>query len=464
MFSFFIVREIIMKEFVQNYFSYTGAEIRQEGDVWIVDLDEELEKVFSQKQLRLVFDPQAVTEDTELVTHGSFVLNAMYAYMQSRGNKAVSRLKEKHKPNREDIAEAVRIENGLCSDIKIKKIHTADVLFNFKISFLSDEKTEEMYHLGIDRQGVVFDAQSYYTDAVMGQDLEPLTQLGGTDLTRKDIEIYFRECLKAASAKAQNHAKSLQNDILKRLHRNITRIKGYYTAQIEELHRNQLTYEEKRLAFEREYTHKLQEEIHKHQLKIVIKLINFHVIERSDYEVTVTLVNKQTREEQEIKMIYDPFTCHLDPGLCPSCQALMETIVVTTDNAIACKRCSYHCVRCRKRFGDLPHAYTCSVCGDYLCPDCVTICSGCRKPVCEKHSDLCDVGNEMNCTECLKVCTVCGKRLCQDHTFYCTATRQPICYEHRIICRHCRRIYSTAFVENIEKNGLICPNCNHSIK
>jgi hypothetical protein len=453
-----------MKDFVQNFFLYNNSPIRNDGDSLIVELDPVLQPVFNQERLKIVFDPRHVTEDTDLVTHGSFILNTIYGYLEDRGNKVVSRLREKFKPDRGDILKKIPIENGHISQVRIKKERTVDILFNFKISYLSDEKTEEIYQLGVDRHGVVFDALSYYTDTVVQNDLEPLSQLGGIDISRKDIDIQFRECLKVVSSRAQSHAKSLQNEILKRMHRNISRIKGYYMAQIEELHRNQPTYEEKRLTIEREYAHKLQEEILKHKLRAVIKLINFHVVERNEYDIFISVINKHTREEQELKIVFDSFTNEVDLGVCPSCQAVMETIVVTTNNTIACKHCSYHCTRCKKRFGDLQHAYQCEICGDQLCTDCVTVCSVCKKPVCEKHSDLCDIGNELVCSECLKSCSVCRKAICHEHTFYCSATNAPVCYEHRIICRNCRKIYSVQFIRNNKKGVSLCPACKEPLK
>ena len=447
-----------MKLFLKHFFEINHSEIKESRNRLSVKLSDELKEYFRQDSLELVFDAQDVDEKSELVTHGSYVINTVYNFLQDRGGKVVSRLEEKHKPTREDLINDIHLINGSIASLKSKKEKVVDILFNFKVTYLSDEKLEDLFTLGVDSHGAVFEAGDYYTDAVMN-DVVPLQQKGTIELSRKDLEIQFRECLKAASDRAQEYGKGLQNEILKRLHRNIARIKGYYTAQIQELHRNQPSYEEKRVHLEREHEHKLKEEIDNHKLRIVLKLLSYHIIERSEIRISAKFETNSTRIETAFDMIYDPYLGVIDYGACPVCLSNVEKIVLGDDGTIGCSHCSYICSTCKKQYSDIQHAAACVVCHEPLCVGCQTACSTCRQPVCDRHHHVCEIGDEMICEQCLKLCGVCRKELCGDHAFECHATHDTLCFEHRVICKGCRKIYSPEYVQQLNKNKKLCPDC-----
>lgn len=447
-----------MKPFLKQFFEIHRSRIKESGNRLSVQLSEDLREYFKQDELELVFDPKDVDEKSELVTHGSYVLNTVYNFLQDRGGKIVSRLEEIHKPTRDDLLKKIRVVNGRIHSLKSKKEWVVDILFNFKVTYLSDEKLEDIFTLGVDTHSAVFDARAYYTDAVLNN-VKPLQQKGGIELSRKDLEIQFRECLKAASDRAQEYGKGLQNEILKRLHRNISRIKGFYTAQIQELHRNQPSYEEKRLHLERELDHKLKEEIDNHKLRIVLKLLSYHIIERPEIRVSVKLGPDSSNAEIPIDMVYDAYGGELDYGSCPVCHSDMEKIVISDDGKIGCSHCSFVCSTCHKHSSDVQHAAACVVCSDPLCSNCQTECTTCRQPVCEKHHHVCAVGEEMICAQCVKSCSQCEKELCNDHTFHCHATQEALCFEHRVICSGCRKIFSARYVQQLKKSEKLCPDC-----
>ncbi|MBL7960227.1 hypothetical protein JNL27_08305 [bacterium] len=447
-----------MKLFIKQFFEINGSEVRESRNRISVKLSDELREYFNLNELQLVFDAKDVDEKSELVTHGSYVLNTIYNYLQDRGGKIVSRLDERYQPTRDELLNSIKLDHGKVTALKSKKEKVVDILFNFKVTYLSDEKLEDIFTLGVDGTGAVFESGEYYTNAVM-KDVVPLQQKGSIELSRKDLEIQFRECLKAASERAQEYGKNLQNEILKRLHRNVSRIKGYYTAQIQELHRNQPSYEEKRIHLERENELKLKEEIDNHKLRIVLKLLSYHIIERAEIRISAKLAALSSGSDAMLEMVYDPYLGEIDYGSCPVCQSNMERIILGDDGKIGCSHCSFVCSTCKKQFSDLQHAAACVVCSDPLCSNCQTGCHTCHQPVCDKHHRVCAVGDETICQTCLKTCCVCRKDLCSDHTFECHATKDNICFEHRVICNGCRKIYSPRYVQQLRKNEKICPNC-----
>lgn len=450
-----------MKLFLKQFFEINHSETKESRGRLSVKLSDELREHFKQDDLELVFDAQDVDEKSELVTHGSYVLNTIYNFLQDRGGKIVSRLGERHKPSRDELLDSIRLDNGKVSALKSKKEKVVDILFNFKVTYLSDEKLEDIFTLGVDTHGAIFDAGAYYSDKVM-KDVVPLQQKGGIELSRKDLEIQFRECLKAASERAQEYGKGLQNEILKRLHRNISRIKGYYTAQIQELHRNQPSYEEKRIHLEREHEHKLKEEINNHKLRIVLKLLSYHIIERSEIRISAKFETISSGSDVALDMVYDPYLGEIDYGSCPVCHSDIEKIILSDDGKIGCSHCSFVCSTCKKQFSDIQHAAACVVCGNPLCAGCQTSCNTCHQPVCDKHHHVCAVGEELICEQCLKKCSVCKRELCADHTFNCHSTHDTLCFEHRVICKGCRKIFSPRYVQQLKKSEKFCPECRTS--
>jgi hypothetical protein len=452
-----------MKHFVKTFFRTYGADVHEHGEGLKVDLPDDLHERFEQASLNLVFDAKDVDETSELVTHGGYVLSVIHSYLQDKGLKLASRLPDRHTLNKNSAADLVRIENGTIHELRIKKERTADLIFHFKITFLSDEKSETLYAIGIDRHGSIFDANTYYSPDVMEKDTIPLAQKGDVDLSRKDVEKLFRECLKAASERAREEAVALQKEVLKRLHRNVVRIKGYYTAQVQELHRNQPSYEEKRLAIEREQQHKLQEEINNHRIRIVIKLLNFHLVERGESLITLRLKPDRNHTESSMVVQFDHYSGTVDYGECPLCGTTMDKIVLTADGQIGCPQCVVTCTGCGKIFADVHRESRCAVCEKPTCTDCLLECRSCRRKTCADHAFACSVGNEMTCTDCLSRCDVCGTELCSDHVFVCAATRSPVCFEHRVICKQCRRVYSSRYVQKLKKNERKCSGCGHEL-
>ncbi len=447
----------IMKTIIRDFFISHGAELTESGEKFIIKLPELLQKDFGQETLELVFDPQYVDEKTELVTHGSYVLHVIHRYLQDFGIKIVSRLPEKFSPEKDVLASKIKVQNGKALSLKTKKLKNIDVLFNFKATYLSDEKAEDIISVATDPNGVVFDPAEYYNEAVLNK-LISLQQKGAIEITHKEIELYFRECLKTASSRAKQYGQSLQDEILKRLHRNVTRLKGYYGAQIEEVNRGQPSYEEKRIGYEREYQSKLKEEIENHRLRIVLKLISYHIIERTDIEIFFDLEHSD-KSKIPMKALFDSFTGKIDHGSCPSCKQLITNYLLLGSSKMACDRCVFICSKCKTIYPDKNRARHCVTCSTPICDKCLAPCQSCGNAICDAHTTVCHVGKELLCEDCKMACEVCATPLCKDHSFECSATKAPVCFEHRIICKGCRKIYSKKFVDGLKKKK-ICPTCN----
>ena len=449
-----------MKEFVKKYFQAHSAELSDHDGHLQVTLTPELQEVFKQNELRLVFDVNDVDESSELVTHGSFVLNSIYQQLQPRGEKVVSQLEQRLKPTLSRLRRQIVVRNAAIASITPVIAHNQDLIFNFKISYVSDERNEEIRSVGIDRHGAAFDPEQYYFD----KDRRPVLASRSRKefrLPRSRIELLYKQCLKETAQAAKVQATQLQDEVLKRLHNSITRIKGYYESQISELNDSNPSYESRRLVLDREFRHKLTEEINNHRIRIILKLLSYQVIERTDSDVTIS-IRCPDGHVIEVFTSFDTFTGLLSLGNCMECGSKQEEIVVARGHTVGCPTCVFECAGCHEPVAELQRRALCHCCEKPVCPTCVLICTDCHKAVCPEDMLSCAVGRELTCRACAEPCGICGDSLCKDHAFHCAKTREPICHKHRIVCSACRSIFSPNLFQG--SSGPVCPNCKASIR
>ena len=446
----------MIKNFIKRFFELNNQQITESKPGFKVSLDPAMQQVFQKETLNLVFDVKEVDEQSELVTYGSSVLNHTYLYLQSKGEKIVSRLPRKHKILKKALVKQLKVLNASLANAKLKNVKHVDIILNFKISYLSDEKSEELYSIGIDHNNALFDPAVYYDIESIYHDLEPLDRKS-ISFSASQLENQFKVCLKDVAAYAQKRAKNLQDDMLKRLHRDVSRLKSFYYGQIEEMNQTQPGYERKRITFEREYQHKLRDEVNNHRLRVILKLVSYHLVERSDIDAILDLeVNKKPTDSLTVS--FDCFTGELDYGSCPTCATNMEHIVVDQALKIGCPSCTYTCSSCNKITADLHQRDTCHVCHELICPSCFATCSDCGKTCCPKHTVSCKIGREVVCADCSEECSVCKAALCADHAFHCALSGSAVCFEHKIACRKCRRVFAPEAVKSKE-----CPECGHGL-
>ena len=76
-----------MKDYTTDFFTYFGCALQQDGKVLSVHLTPELAQYFGKSTLRLVFQPEHLEKQTELVTHGSYLANRISDLLKSSGAK-----------------------------------------------------------------------------------------------------------------------------------------------------------------------------------------------------------------------------------------------------------------------------------------------------------------------------------------------------------------------------------------
>lgn len=453
-----------IRDFVVAFFESRDASVLSENGRLIVHLPDDLKEAFGKPKLDLVFNSRDIDEDSELVTHGGYVLSKIHGLLQGKGQKVVSALSERFPFDAPSIRKQIVVKRGSVSAFKGKRLNSVDILFNFKITYLSDEKIEEMHSVVIDKYGNIFQPYDYYHS----EDIVPKTEKKSGKVTRKYIENSFRECARHVSEYAKTEGARHKNEILQRLHKNISRLKGYYEAQIEEISPTNPQYEQKRALHVGEYEKKLAEEIENHGMKIVLSLVSYQIIERTDIEcrleITGEVAGKRRKTPYTHTALFDPYSGTFDLGLCAACSAPASELVVTDGNALACSHCAYACSSCLStysRFRINPSA--CKTCGSEMCEGCAARCFDCGQPVCPEHSKVCGVGQEVICGDCASHCQVCEKELCEDHSFICSSTGDRICFEHKFICKTCRRVFSQSFIKTKRKKALednLCPACS----
>ena len=102
--------------------------------------------------------------------------------------------------------------------------------------------------------------------------------------------------------------------------------------------------------------------------------------------------------------------------------------------------CSVHaitCSVCKKTFCREHIHRSCSLCNDYVCPDCLLCCPVCNRVVGADHLLTCDRCGQVNCEECMSSTgVVLKKHYCKNRCDTTAKEELPACEE----CGECYRV------------------------
>lgn len=458
-----------MKEYIIDVLTYLGCAVRQDGAVLEAQLPPELADVFRKPVLRLVFQAEHVVEDTELVTHGSYVVGRLYDLLNARGHYLSVLLPASASP----VPEA-RLTGSKCVCVaeRVREIRKTEVGIMFRITYYSDEKREELITATVDLEGRISLSAGfpYSRDAL--QQAEPYRH----PFSHKASQALYDRCVADARTYAEQQAAQYQETLARHFHENITRLEAYYRQMIEEipdldqyrdLHIKQL---------QDEYAIKVADEHHKCRMQITIAPVNFCAVtiparriratfEKAKGERPKVEGERPGAEGDTVKVTVEAYQ-NLSSGetrlpRCQSCGEEMKQIGICEAGSHAvCGECLITCHECGtavcKDCGIAP----CAECGQWVCPSCSDVCHVCGERYCARHLLGCLLCREHYCRHCATVCERCGKPVPHTHVTACEITGQRICPACTVECSCCRKQVSQATVTTCAYCGQhACSEC-----
>lgn len=378
--------------------------------------------------LRLAFS-QEVAEahpDAEYVTYGSPLVEGLIELARRRG-LAIRWYINDVRLSKPGLFEIAKKSIGFTNARLVPLEEAADrrmcfyyLLFNFKVSYISDEKQEALvpvlmnlntgqpaHELQENWSGVMLDAERRFPEMADA----PLFWRGRENpalqpLSEESLEELYRRAARAVERRIAPTIASLQRRAARHLKLDRARINGFYDDLRAELERrlerarrsatDEAAFEEKRrrieeklAAVELERRQKLADVEAKYRLRVVLDLINVALIAQPKLVTTVGVKNRYA--STTLALVWDPLLHRLEPPLCQVCKLPTSRLHLCANGHLACDDCILKCSACKREYCRLCEDFmgACSVCGRPLCARSQIKCQVCGRITCEEHRGMC---------------------------------------------------------------------------
>lgn len=282
------------------------------------------------------------------------------------------------------------------------------VRFNFKVTFVSDEKREELASVLMDlNQGTHARAleeagfpamlEQEYDQRRMSE-AELAWRPGVPPLSEESLTELLSRAAQVLEAKLQPRLALLQRRAARRLELDLARLHDYYdqteadlsrrlARAIDEGRRRGL---EEKLDFVRaDREHKLADVRAKHRLRVVLHLINLALIAQPKLALPIQVENRHASARPSF--VYDPLLHRLEPHRCDVCGQPNLRLHLCANGHLACDEHTLHCSMCKREYCQLCEADMgqCAVCGRAICIKSQFRCPVCGQVTCEPHRGQC---------------------------------------------------------------------------
>jgi Tfp pilus assembly protein PilF len=351
------------------------------------------------------FDVARQHEDSEFVTYGSYFLDRLIDLASQRGLACKRHILDENVEGRtlpQKIKGKIAFRNCRATFLANVPIIYHYVLFNFKVSYISDEREDRIVKVlanlntgHVDDDMLEAIGSAIFTDS-------PHTRYTAEQMCSMDDA--YQEATRALEERIQATIYELGGRIRVRLTSEKKRIMEYYDEIDDELKskRERLVESERKDGIksiddklnlsEIERQRRLNEIEEKNALKVSVMLFNATVIShtkiRNRYKV------KRGRIERDVYVVWNPALNDIDPLICEICGGETLEVELCSNSHLGCTKCVRTCSVCGVRLCKDCGMVECSVCDDPLCGQCKTVCENCGDILCEKHVEFCTCKEE----------------------------------------------------------------------
>lgn len=265
-----------MRAFAEAFFTHFGAPIEAGPDELIVELPDPLAAHFGRPRLYLVLPtghdkPRDLSPHEDVLVYGSRIFERMLALLDGQGELA--RLAY---PRQVAVTLATELKPSLRRPV-FRLVETAVdrrqpwvQIFNFRVTYRSDEK-EEMF------ETIVLDANGRPDPAAEAliRSTAPLADPPGL---LPDLEPQPEQAAALMRQRAAGHAAELQQSMQARLEKVLLRLTGFYRRLMAEIDAGQPDQDEQaRADLQQELDRKIADELERHQLNLTLTPISMAV-------------------------------------------------------------------------------------------------------------------------------------------------------------------------------------------
>lgn len=485
-----------LQDFISEYVACNGGKVVNfNGEIMELEIPERLQKILDvSNRMKLVFTLEAFEKepDAEYLTIGNPILDKILQMTRGRGKTSKFYLNPLMDFEKFDEAlSALEFPNCQLSATVPMLVYYPHILFNFKVSYISDEKREDLESLIVDS------LRGEISDKVGGLN-HAISQIQSRDCFEhevKDIARSYDIACKEMRRRIQSQVNRFVFETNRRLQKEVARIRDYYTALQDEMQmelkavedkvvenyykmknaRKMITQEQHRKdyykykqeldllrseidarlsVFEVEEERRIAEQTEKFKPRVEIVILNTAIVQVPRIEQKMVLANDYS--ERKINILYDILKNEFLGFQCERCTDNLKKVYLCRNGHIVCPNCIKLCASCGQAVCKDCFMERCGICNRYVCPSCYKKCQACGMPVCFEHSSTCAECNNMFCRNCTLQCEVCAASFCSDHIGYCRRCDNPVCEHHSAKCEVCKETFCQDFI-------LTCDVCNSSV-
>ena len=213
----------------------------------------------------------------------------MMDFLDRQGGVTLLQLPKRH-PGADQLLRAVQPRNAAVLGLKLEEDEQLIFVFNWHITYRSDDKREELFTVALDgdgnRQPLAEEGETALSLSGLLADGQPLPQekdAEGTPLSpRLPPMTHLSRLAESARKYALYHADlrcvAFESEILPRLHKVLSRLTSYYEQQIGEVYDSHDPQGEKRQVLQEDLQRKIAEEIENHRLRVQVRLFSYAIL------------------------------------------------------------------------------------------------------------------------------------------------------------------------------------------
>lgn len=470
-------RHHVLRDFALQFFRLFDAQIVErasDSSIW-VELPPELVSHFGKPTLHLAFQNDEVSSRTDLVAYGSRLFDQMMDFLDQRGGVTLLQLPRRFQ-GADQLLRAVQPRNAAVLGLKLEEQQHRLFVFNWRITYRSDDKREELYTVVLNEDGAQIALGDENGDESKNEnnddlalhrlltDGEPLrdegNQTGGTASPRLPPMTHLTRLAESARKYALYHADlrcvALEAAILPRLHKVLSRLTSYYEQQIGEVYNSHDPHGEKRQILEEDLQRKIAEEIENHRLRVQMRLFSYAILHAPVAQANLTLGDG--KRSTTVQITRNLYTGNLTRPACHACGGEITFLVLDRAGHVLCEECLRQCAQCQEILCERCGLHSCPVCAEKLCDECSRYCCSCGMRACAAHSSRCPVCADDVCHSCQEVCSACGARQCRTHLRMDGVTGALICRQCAVRCPSCHQD-SSRLATCSASGQRFCTNC-----
>ena len=351
------------------------------------------------------FDVARQHEGSELVTYGSYFLDRLMDLASQRGLTCKRHIIDENVDTRtlpQKIKGKIHFRNCRATFAANAHLIYHYILFNFKVSYISDERVDRIVRVlvnlntgHVDNDMLKAIGSAFFTD-------DPHTNY--TAEQTRSIDDAYQAATVSLEEQIQPTIHEFSGKIRRRLANEKKRIMEYYDQTDSELNlkRERLLYSGREEGLKSiddklrlsgiERQRRLNEIEEKNALKVSVMLFSASLISQTKIRNRYSV--KRGKAARSVYVVWNPILNSVDPLICEICDRETTTIEMCSNSHLGCTRCVRVCSVCETRLCTDCGMTECAVCGDPLCDDCKIVCENCGDVLCEKHVEFCTCKEE----------------------------------------------------------------------